>query len=257
MSTSDRPSIPPFLDEAADALHALPGVLAVALGGSRAQGTSRPDSDWDVAVYYRGSFDPQAIRDLGWPGRLSAVGEWSPTFNGGGKVTVGGEQVDIHYRDLDLIDRVHGDAVRGVFTVENLLFHQAGLPSYLLLAELGLNRTLRGSLPRWGYPAELRRTAPGVWWHWAELTLRYAEDGHARHGRVAQCLGLVTQAACFTAHAILAHRGAWITNEKQLLTRAGLRWVDEAVSECAGGDTGAVSRVEGRLRAAFAGLDPL
>ena len=29
-------------------------VQAVALGGSRAQGTARPDSEWDLAVYYRG-----------------------------------------------------------------------------------------------------------------------------------------------------------------------------------------------------------
>lgn len=39
-----------FLDTTADRLAALPTVRAVALGGSRAQGTERPDSDWDLAV---------------------------------------------------------------------------------------------------------------------------------------------------------------------------------------------------------------
>jgi predicted nucleotidyltransferase len=40
-----------FLDTTADRLAALPAVRAVTLGGSRAQGTERPDSDWDLAIY--------------------------------------------------------------------------------------------------------------------------------------------------------------------------------------------------------------
>ncbi|MGH3294070.1 MAG: nucleotidyltransferase domain-containing protein, partial [Trebonia sp.] len=40
----------------ADRLAGLPGVRAVTLGGSRAEGTHRPDSDWDFSVYYRGHF---------------------------------------------------------------------------------------------------------------------------------------------------------------------------------------------------------
>jgi predicted nucleotidyltransferase len=37
----------------AERLGELPGVMAVALGGSRAAGTQRPDSDWDFSLYYR------------------------------------------------------------------------------------------------------------------------------------------------------------------------------------------------------------
>ncbi|MBZ9638745.1 nucleotidyltransferase domain-containing protein, partial [Streptomyces sp. PSKA30] len=57
-----------FLNAVADRLATLPTVQAVALGGSRAQGTHRPDSDWDLAVYYRGPFDPADLRALGWEG---------------------------------------------------------------------------------------------------------------------------------------------------------------------------------------------
>jgi len=219
-----------FADYVADALQKLPGVDAVALGGSRAQGTDHADSDWDIAVYYRGEFDPQRIRDLGWPGQISEIGAWSRIFNGGGKLTVDGQLIDIHYRDLELINRIHDDACRGDFTVERLLFHQAGLPSYILLAELGINQTLRGSLPRWEYPEALRRRAPGIWWDWADATLHYAQEGHAKHGRTAQCAGLLSEGACYAAHAILARRGEWVTNEKQLLTKAGLRWLDALIS---------------------------
>ncbi|MFD6620165.1 nucleotidyltransferase domain-containing protein, partial [Streptomyces albidoflavus] len=42
-----------FLDHLADRLADLPGVRAVSLGGSRAQGTHTDASDWDTAVYYR------------------------------------------------------------------------------------------------------------------------------------------------------------------------------------------------------------
>lgn len=229
LSTSDHAFNPPFVDYVADSLYRLPGVEAVALGGSRAQGTHHADSDWDIAVYYRGNFDPQSIRDLGWPGHISELGAWSPVFNGGGKLIVDERAIDIHYRDLDLIDRIHDSACRGEYTVERLLFHQAGLPSYILLAELGINRSLRGSLPHWPYPEELRRRAPSIWWERADFTLQYAEEGHARHGRAAQCAGLLSEGACYAAHAILAHRREWVTNEKQLLTKAGLRWLDEII----------------------------
>lgn len=227
---ADEGNDPGFLDTVADALWMLPGVEAVALGGSRAQGTSRSSSDWDVAVYYRAGFHPDSIRELGWPGQLSDLGGWGPIFNGGGKLDVDGRWVDVHYRDLVLIDRIHDAAVRGEFTIEPLLFHQAGIPSYILLAELGIGRALRGELPQWEYPPALRESAPRIWWEQAELTLHYAEEGHARHGRVAQCAGLLSEAACRTAHAVLARRGEWVTNEKHLLSRAGLCAIDDVLT---------------------------
>lgn len=52
----------------------LPGVVAVALGGSRARGEARPDSDWDFGLYYRGWIDPADVRGLGWPGDVTVPG---------------------------------------------------------------------------------------------------------------------------------------------------------------------------------------
>ena len=73
-----------FLDLLSDRLAALRGVVAVSLGGSRAQRTHRPDSDWDLSIYYRGRFDPQDLRDVGWPGEVSEIGGWGGgVFNGG------------------------------------------------------------------------------------------------------------------------------------------------------------------------------
>jgi predicted nucleotidyltransferase len=56
-----------FLAYVAERLATLPYVRAVTLGGSRAAGTHGPDSDWNLAVYYRGPFEPARLRGLGWP----------------------------------------------------------------------------------------------------------------------------------------------------------------------------------------------
>ena len=227
----------------------LPGVEAVNLGGSRARGTHRPDSDWDFAIYYRGHFDPQALRDVGWPGEVSEVGGWGGgVFNGGAWLEIDRGRVDVHYRDLDTIDREMAEAREGRFRIEPLMFHLAGIPSYLVLAELAGSQVLRGRLPRPGYPPALRERAPRVWWDRAERTLEYARVHHAPYGRLAQCAGLIAQGASQAAHAVLAARGEWVTNDKTLLTQAGLRQVDEFLA-IAEPDPGLLRQAAERSRA--------
>ncbi|WOT37594.1 nucleotidyltransferase family protein [Streptomyces coeruleorubidus] len=217
-----------FLDTTADRLAALPAVRAVSLGGSRAQGTERPDSDWDLAVYYRGAFDPDDLRAVGWEGEVSELGAWGGgVFNGGAWLTVDGRRVDVHYRDLDVVEREVAEAEQGRFRVEPLMFHLAGIPTYLLAAELAINKVLRGELPRpAAYPPALRETAPAHWHGMAAATLAYAKAGHAPRGAVTQAAGAIAVAVTQTAHAVLAARGEWVTNEKGLVARAGLRDVD-------------------------------
>jgi predicted nucleotidyltransferase len=221
-----------FLDTTADRLAALPTVRAVALGGSRAQGTHRPDSDWDLAVYYRGPYDPDDLRALGWQGEVSEIGGWGGgVFNGGAWLTIDGRRVDVHYRDLDVVEHELAEAEEGRFRVEPLLFHLAGIPSYLVVAELALNRVLRGDVPRpAAYPEKLRRTARERWYGTARATLGYAKANHAARGRLTEVAGSIATAAVQTAHAVLAARGEWVTNEKRLLEQAGLRGVDDIVA---------------------------
>ncbi|MEU3017393.1 nucleotidyltransferase domain-containing protein [Nocardiopsis sp. NPDC007018] len=223
-----------FLASTADRLAALPGVAAVSLGGSRARGTHRPDSDWDLAVHYRGSrgeFTPRSLRDTGWEGEVSELGGWGGgVFDGGAWLRIDGRRVDVHYRDLDVLEHELAEAEQGRFRVEPLLFHLVGIPTYLVVAELALGRVLVGDLPRPAYPEALRRSAPPRWRGMASATLDYAERAHAPHGRVTQCAGLVAQAASHAAHAVLAARGQWVTNDKELLSAAGLEEVDFVVA---------------------------
>lgn len=216
-----------FLEHTADRLSRLAGVHAVTLGGSRAEGSHTADSDWDLAVYYRGAFDPDELRAIGWPGEVSEVGGWGGgVFNGGAWLTIDGRHVDVHYRDLDVVDHELAEARQGRFHWEPLMFHLAGIPSYLVVAELAINRVLRGSLPRPEYPHALRRSAPPVWRERAASTLQYAESAYAARGQATEVAGALAAAAMQTAHAVIAARGEWITNEKRLLARAGLRETD-------------------------------
>ena len=216
-----------FLGSVVDTLASLPGVHAVALGGSRAEGTHTDSSDWDLGLYYRGPFDPEDLREVGWPGEVSDIGGWGGgVFNGGAWLTIEGRRVDVHYRDLGSIEHEMSEAVHGRFRVEPLLFHLAGIPSYLVVGELSVNRVLYGELPRPHYPDKLRVAASDAWWASASHLFDYAEHAHARAGRFAQCLGLTAQAASHAAHAVLAARGEWPSNEKTLLTRAGLASTD-------------------------------
>ncbi len=220
-----------FCAGTADRLAALPGVQAVSLGGSRAAGLARPDSDWDFAVYYRGSFTPDCLHALGWPGEISALGGWGGgVFNGGAWLRAGDRRVDVHFRDLDDVEYRLAEAQAGRFAIERLMFHLAGIPTYIVVAEIATNRVLRGNLPRPGYPPALRETAPIRWRTDARATLAYARAAHTPLGHLAETAGAIATAACQGAHAVLAEHGQWVTNEKTLLDRAGLRGTDEILA---------------------------
>ena len=141
--------------------------------------------------------------------------------------------------------------------MEPLLFHLAGIPSYLLVAELAVNRVLRGELPRPAmYPERLRTAAAERWHGTAHATLAYAKANHAPKGRLTEVAGAIATAAAQTAHGVLAARGEWVTNEKRLLRRAGLRTVDGIVAGLRAEPevlTRAISETETLFRAARQG----
>ncbi|GAB3458483.1 nucleotidyltransferase domain-containing protein [Streptomonospora sediminis] len=220
-----------FCDHVSQTLAQLNGVRAVALGGSRATGTNATDSDWDFAIYYRNRFDPEDLRAIGWPGEVSEIGGWGGgVFNGGAWVEADGRHVDVHYRDLDDVEYRIAEARKGRFDVEMLPFHRAGIPTYLVVAELALTEVLHGELPRPEFPDELRRQAPERWWNQAKFELVYGRNSYAERGHLTGTAGAIATAATQAAHAVLAARATWVTNEKRLLDTAGLRHVDEVLA---------------------------
>jgi predicted nucleotidyltransferase len=222
---SDLPA--PLRSLVAD-LAALPGVVAVVLGGSRASGTQRPDSDWDLGLYYRSSgsrFDPVDVRRLGHPGHVSALGEWGPIVHGGAWLTVGELPVDVLFRDLDRVEAWREDAEHGRFEVLAQNGHLVGAPTYGPVGELAVCRPLAGEVPRPAFPDVLATTAPDHWEGRASVALLFAH-GHARLGDGVTCAGMLASAVVCVAHARLARRREWALNEKRLVRAAGLEAAD-------------------------------
>jgi len=211
-------------------LAAIPGVVAVALGGSRATNTAVEGSDWDFGLYYRDRLDPADIVALGWPGRVFAPGEWGRIVNGGAWLTIDGTKVDLIYRDLDEVLRWTAAAGDGQFEIQREVGYVAGIATYVLAGELALGRVLAGDLPRPGFPQKLRETAPAAWFRLAAGALHFADVHAGRQDRVA-CLANLCQAVLAAAQGRLAAAGEWVLNEKRLAERAGLGGVQDRLGQ--------------------------
>ena len=212
-----------FLTWVSDELAMLPNVVAVALGGSRARGTHHEDSDWDVAVYYRDGFNPDDLRAKGWPGEVSEIGGWGGgVMNGGAWLTIDGRRVDVHYRDLNEVEHWCAEANQGRYDKQLLLFYAAGIPTYVVMAELALNVTLRGVLPRPVYPEMLAREAHRRWAIDAAASVRYGQAAVASRGDLVVGLANGARGLIEAGHSRLAARREWVINEKQIVEQAGL-----------------------------------
>ena len=222
-------------------------MVAVALGGSRADGRARPHSDWDFGLYYRDTIDPAAVRALGFEGEVFAPGEWGRFVNGGAWLRVDGQAVDLVYRDLDQVEAWVHDAEAGRFTVFREVGYVAGIPSYVAAAELAVQRVLVGTLPKPPFPAALRATAPPWWRRIAAGGLKFAE-AHARRDDAAACAGNLAVAALAEAHARLTERAEWYLPEKDLLARSDLVTVQPVFRSLGDDLMIAVTRVRDCLR---------
>lgn len=252
-----QPSLPAPVAALAAQLAALPGAVAVALGGSRATGTHRPDSDWDLGVYYRGSqraLDPNDVRRLGLGGYVSELGEWGPIVNGGAWLTVNGLAVDVLYRDLDTIEGWLREAHEGRFEVLLQNGCLVGAPTYLPVGELAIAVPLAGELPRPRFPEALVASAPGRWNGRAQVALMFASS-HAVAGDAVCCAGMLAQAVLCVAHGRLAARGEWVLNEKRLVQRAGLDDLQAALASAGATSSELVASVA--AVSAGLGVEPL
>ena len=208
------------MEHVADRLAEIPNVVAVVLGGSRAAGTNRPDSDWDFGIYYDGTIDPAHVRALGYEGEVFAPGEWSPLMDGGAWFVVDGTKVDVIYREIGAVQHWIDEANAGRFKVELLGGFLAGFDTTVLVGEVAICRVLHGTLPFSvsEYPAALRASAPPAWRARRDFSLMYAEM-HAQRGDDLLETGMRARAAVEEAHAVLAERGEWVLNEKGILAR--------------------------------------
>ena len=200
-------------------LGAQPGILAVAVGGSRAAGTADAGSDWDLGVYYRGAID---LAILARHGQVHPPGSWGRLMNGGAWLTLDGLKVDVMLRDLDVVRHWIAEAAEGRYDVDALLRYVAGAPTYLLAAELAVSRAVVGTLPEAPvYPARLAENGERRWRAHAEFSLAHARV-RAERGDVTGAAGQAAKAVLEAAHARACRGRQWVLNEKMLVERTGL-----------------------------------
>jgi hypothetical protein len=210
--------LPKPIAELVDELAAIPDTVAVVLGGSKVFGAGDRRSDWDLGLYYRGTIDlaPLAARGVFHP-----PGAWGRVMNGGAWLRCGSERVDVLLRDLNAVEYWTQRAEQGEFEVDHLLGYLAGVPTYLLTAELASCRILHGSLPAVSFPAKLATAAPSCWRFCRTFSLGYARM-HARRGNQVGATGQAAKAVMEEAHAILCEQSRWACNEKRMIEDAHL-----------------------------------
>lgn len=209
----------------ADALRDVPGVVGVLLGGSRARGTHRADSDWDLGVYYRGEPDPAALAALaeeftGKPVEVAAPGGWGPWVNAGAWLTVDGVPVDWILRDLDRVLRVWQDCRGGRYEVGIQPGHPLGFWSPCYPGEVALGHVLADTAGELAalraetrqYPEPLRQALVEAAWE-AEFTVAAARKSAAAGDTVHVSLCL-SRAFGILAQSLHAWHRVWCLNEK-------------------------------------------
>lgn len=203
-------------------------------------GTGDAKSDWDLGLYYRGAIDLTALRARG---DVYPPGSWGRIMNGGAWLTCGGERVDVLLRDLDVVEHWTRRAQDGEFEVDALLGYLAGVPTYMLTAELASCRPLRGDLAAVRYPPRLIEAAPSRWRFCRTFSLEYARS-HARRGNRVGAIGQAAKAVMEDGHAVLCGRGQWVCNEKRLIDQAGLTGVQRLFDQVPGDPSGLVAWVD-------------
>ena len=211
--------LPPEVAQLADEIAALRGATAVVLGGSRARASVEAGRDWDLGLYYRGTIDliPLAAR-----GTVHPPGSWGRLMNGGAWLRCGEHKVDVLLRDVDVVTHWTQRAIDGEFEVDSLLGYLAGMPTYILAAELASCRPLRGHPPAAiPYPDKLVAAAPPRWRFCRSFSLDCARVLASR-GNSVGAIGHAARAVIEEGHARLCERREWMCNEKQLIDAAGL-----------------------------------
>ncbi len=207
------------------------GVQALVLGGSYASGTQHPDSDIDIAIYYREEqpLDTTQIRTIATllndtpDPVVTDIGGWGRWVNGGSWLTIQGQRVDFLYRDSDFVARTLDNCNKGVFEVDYLQQPPYGFYSYMYCAETqiclplydpnGIISQLKAKVVTYPQPLKQAIINYNLWS--ANFSL---ENGYktAKRGDVYFTTGCVTRAISMLVQVLYALNETYFLSEKNL-----------------------------------------
>jgi predicted nucleotidyltransferase len=216
--------------QVAERLAQIDGIQAIALGGSRARGTAREDSDIDFGLYYEPG-SPFAIDELDAAARelddrhigglVTGFGAWGAGVNGGGWLLVSSRQVDLLYRDLRRVRTVIKRCVRGEIDAIYQLGHPLGFQNQIYAGEIHVCRPLcdpkheLAGLKKLvaSYPPLMRRALVNKHLFDAQFEIEIA-DGPAARGDIVYVSQCLARAAGFMLLVLHALNERFFLNEK-------------------------------------------
>ncbi len=221
-----------------EALSAVRGVQAIALGGSHSRGEAGPHSDYDFGIYYdEADLDLTALEqaltaldDDHRTGLLHPPGAWGPWINGGAWLTVGGVPVDILLREIGKVEQTIRDCLAGKVTIDFQSGHPFGFVNTIYAAETHYCRPLwqstaapldrlKSLLHSDGpYPPRMRETTVGrfLWEAWFSLACARTA---AHKGDFHYAEGSLFRTVCAWVQVLFALNGRYLMNEKGALAR--------------------------------------
>lgn len=132
-------------------LEGLSGVAGVVLGGSRARGNHKPDSDIDIGIYYDESvgFDIEEVNriaakldDEQRENLVTPLGGWGPWVNAGGWLIVMGHHVDLILRDINRVSNVIDDCLSGVVLTHYHAGHPHAFLNVMYMGEISICKVI-------------------------------------------------------------------------------------------------------------------
>jgi len=259
-----------LLEQLVGQLGAVPGMVAVVLGGSYASGTQNDASDLDIGLYYHEA-KPFSIADIRRVAELISDQEsltvtdfygWGPWVNGGAWIHTAQGKVDFLYRNVDQVKRTISDAQQGIVAHDYDQQPPYGFYSVTYLAEThiciplydpnNVIADLKRSVEI--YPPKLKKRviADSLWS--AEFTIVHAR-GYAAQGDVYNTVGCLTRVVTNLNQVLFALNERYFIRDKQVMqTIAGFAHLPSGYVEqinralaCPGNDVSALAKSVGEI----------
>lgn len=230
------PSSEPILHRIVPVLAEVPGVAAIALGGSRARGTATVASDYDIGLYFTAAapLDTGALlqaaktfSDTPETVEVTPIGGWGPWIVGGGWLAVEGSKVDLLYRSLDDVAQAIDRCRTGEIAMHYQAGHPHGFSPAIWMGEVALCRPLHDPGDRLAglkaktspYPAALRDAAVRRFQWEILFAIENAELAVTR-GEQTHIAGCAYRTLACLAQVLFALNGRYLINEKGALPEA-------------------------------------
>ncbi|MBD3316787.1 MAG: hypothetical protein GF344_13450 [Chitinivibrionales bacterium] len=223
---------PPVTYKILETLKRCADVQGIAVVGSYATGTQRPDSDIDICAFYDTTLDTRAlahsianefnlsVSDV----PLTPLGGWGKWVDGGGWLTLEGQRVDIVYRNITRLEWVIKNVNAGEIELDYLQVPAFGYFNFTWVAELQATDPIfdpEGRITRLidrstAFPAPLQKKCTELFLHIAQFASDIGKKTFAREEwyTARPCCDRAIWATCV---ALYAANAVWIPAEKRVM----------------------------------------